>query len=265
MHSSWSDVWQQVNAADETNGERWSTVSDFPSRMAQAFYTYHIKPLLPPLPSSPSLPPLQCFDPFLPLPDTGEHGSLAPSILDIGCGQLSNARYFSQKGLRVVGVDKSPLHPTGPLPPIVGPLGSVTFYVADACELPFSDAAFDFVFSDGVLYYGDIDFFLAALTEADRVLRIGGTLRFNVKSSNDMHFFSESRELIEPVDIRQVIARKGWEAGLPILGFGESALRELLVSQFPRWELKIGMEYFHYTSTDASNLHCFLVVTAVKT
>lgn len=254
MPSSWDDVWQQVNASNETEGERWSTVSDFPSRMAQAFYTYHIKP-------STSLEPYNS--------STVMHSSdsvpLAPSMIDIGCGQLSNARYFSQQGLRVVGVDTSPLHPLGPLPPMVGGRRSLFFYVADARQLPFPDATFDFAFSDGVFYYGDIQFFLNALAEANRILRIGGTLRFNVKSLDDMHFFSDQlKEPAEPLGIRQVISKRGWEFGLPILGFSAPALREVLFSNFANLDFTIGKECFHYTSLDALDLHSFLVVTATK-
>ena len=99
-------------------------------------------------------------------------------VLDVGCGSgldsLVAARLVGSSG-RVVGVDLSPemLEPARRAaamwtPPIVG------FQEADAERLPFEDAAFDVVISNGALnLVPDKD---AAFREIARVLRPGGVL-----------------------------------------------------------------------------------------
>ncbi len=99
-------------------------------------------------------------------------------ILEVGCGSAPCARYLADAGATVVAFDLS-----------AGMLGyaqaaanrtgvTVPLVLADVCELPFADAAFDVAFSA----FGAIPFVAdsaAAMREVARVLRPGGRWVFS--------------------------------------------------------------------------------------
>ncbi|MGS0688742.1 class I SAM-dependent methyltransferase [Nakamurella sp. GG22] len=99
-------------------------------------------------------------------------------ILEVGCGSAPCARYLADAGATVVAFDLS-----------AGMLGyaqaaadrtgvTVPLVLADVCELPFVDAAFDIAFSA----FGAIPFVAdsaAAMREVARVLRPGGRWVFS--------------------------------------------------------------------------------------
>ncbi len=99
-------------------------------------------------------------------------------VLDVGCGAGLDA--FVAAGLvgpsgRVVGVELTQEMLDTPRAALgTRPMPQLTFEDADAAALPFADASFDVVVSNGVLnLVPDKD---AAFREIRRVLRPGGTL-----------------------------------------------------------------------------------------
>jgi ubiquinone/menaquinone biosynthesis C-methylase UbiE len=89
--------------------------------------------------------------------------------LDLGCGDGRDAQWFAERARETVGLDivESPrwkqIHQTG-----------LTFRVADAQALPFSDAEFDLVFLKDVLHHAADP--TRVLREAARVCAAGGSI-----------------------------------------------------------------------------------------
>jgi len=71
------------------------------------------------------------------------------TLLDVGCGTGHWSAFFVDMGYRVTGVDIAPKMIEVALSAAPG----CTFQVADACELPFSDGAFDIVASMATLEF----------------------------------------------------------------------------------------------------------------
>lgn len=95
-------------------------------------------------------------------------------VLEIGCGSGVHTRLLAAAGANVTAVDLTPtaVELTTQRLTLAGLLADVR--EADAESLPFEDAAFDFVWSWGVIHHSsDAD---RALTEIARVLRPGGRL-----------------------------------------------------------------------------------------
>jgi ubiquinone/menaquinone biosynthesis C-methylase UbiE len=114
--------------------------------------------------------------------DLAAHLAVEPggSILETACGTgvaTEHLRRATGPGVEIVATDLSE--------PMLehararrGHLDGVRFEQADAAALPFGDASFDAVVQQfGLMFVPDK---LAALSEARRVLRPGGTLAFNV-------------------------------------------------------------------------------------
>lgn len=99
--------------------------------------------------------------------------------LDIGCGEGVDVRALARRGARMAGVDVAPTFiEHARAAERDDPVGA-TFEVASATDLPFEDAAFDFVFSNMCFHaVGDLD---AALAEARRVLVPDGFLLFSIR------------------------------------------------------------------------------------
>jgi ubiquinone/menaquinone biosynthesis C-methylase UbiE len=94
-------------------------------------------------------------------------------VLEIGCGTGCDLLQFAKHGARAVGVDITPEH-LRLARERVGELARVLS--ADARNLPFPDARFDYVYSHGVLHH--LDDPATVVKEMLRVLRPSG--RFNV-------------------------------------------------------------------------------------
>jgi len=98
--------------------------------------------------------------------------------LDIGCGEGANARKLAQLGAQMTAVDVAPTFIRhAQAAEDAEPLG-IRYAVADAQELPFADASFDF----GVAFMSLMDMPDAArvLRQAARVLRPGGFFQFSI-------------------------------------------------------------------------------------
>jgi SAM-dependent methyltransferase len=98
--------------------------------------------------------------------------------LDIGCGEGSNTRELVRLGARMYAIDVAPTFIRYALEAErTEPLG-IAYVVADATDLPFASASFDF--ATAFMSMMDMANHGAALCEATRVLRPGGFLQFSI-------------------------------------------------------------------------------------
>ncbi|MEW6356947.1 MAG: methyltransferase domain-containing protein [Planctomycetota bacterium] len=107
------------------------------------------------------------------LPDvSGLHG------LDIGCGEGHNTRLLAQRGAKMAAIDIAETFIAfAKQKEAEAPLG-IDYRVASAVELPFPDASFDF--ATGFMSFMDIPEYDKVISEAHRVLRVGGFLQFSI-------------------------------------------------------------------------------------
>src|SRR5438045_6343084 len=105
-------------------------------------------------------------------------------LLEVGCGMGTDLLQFARGGAICTGIDLTPrsvevssLH-----------FGlydlRADFVLGDGERLPFGDASFDVVYSNGVLHHTPDT--ARALQEAQRVLRPGGALYFSVYNKNSI-------------------------------------------------------------------------------
>ena len=109
--------------------------------------------------------------------------AILPSIrglygLDIGCGEGSNTRKLAERGARMQAIDVAPTfirhaRQTEEMHPL-----DIAYCVADAQDLPFADASFDF--ATAFMSLMDVPESDRALREAHRVLRRNGFLQFSI-------------------------------------------------------------------------------------
>ena len=107
-------------------------------------------------------------------------------VLEVGCGLGTEGVNFARAGARYVGIDLSEVSVewTRKRFALEGLRGA--FRVADAEALPFEDAAFDLVYSHGVLHHtADI---AKAVDEAYRVLKPRGTAIVMVYHRNSYNY-----------------------------------------------------------------------------
>lgn len=114
-------------------------------------------------------------------------GATGLDVLDVGCGQGIDLCQYALHGANAVGVDLTPRH-VELARKHAAELGVVaTVLVGDAERLPFEDATFDRVSSNGVLHHTpDMP---AALSEIHRVLRQRGRATILVYNRNSSHFW----------------------------------------------------------------------------
>ena len=98
--------------------------------------------------------------------------------LDIGCGEGSNTRELVRLGARMLAIDVAPTFTRYARDAErAEPLG-ISYLVADATDLPFVSASFDF--ATAFMSMMDMANHGAALREAARILRPGGFLQFSL-------------------------------------------------------------------------------------
>jgi SAM-dependent methyltransferase len=100
------------------------------------------------------------------------------SGLDIGCGEGSNTRALGRLGARMLAIDVAPTFVTYAREAESAERLGIGYLVADATELPFAAASFDF--ATAFMSMMDMADHAAALREASRVLRPGGFLQFSI-------------------------------------------------------------------------------------
>lgn len=109
-------------------------------------------------------------------PDTGSdflsHLKSGALILDLGCGPGRNAKIFTDKGYKCIGVDLSPkmIEFAKEYAP------KADFEIMDVCELDFEDNKFDGIWANAIFLHVTRDKIQQALNECFRVLKPGGTM-----------------------------------------------------------------------------------------
>jgi ubiquinone/menaquinone biosynthesis C-methylase UbiE len=111
-------------------------------------------------------------------------------ILDVGCGQGIDVCEFGLAGARATGIDLTPRHVELARAHIREAGIDARVIQGDAEQLPFADASFDRVSSNGVLHHTpDIE---AALREMQRVLRPGRRATIILYNRNSWHYWLET-------------------------------------------------------------------------
>ncbi len=134
-------------------------------------------------------------------------------VLDVGNGQGIDLYHYASAGARATGIDLTPRHCELARAHLAA-MGLDTEVVdGDAERLPFADASFDRVSSNGVLHHTpDMP---AALREIRRVLRPGGEARIIVYNRSSLHYWVDQmlgqgiirRQLLEERSMAGVLSR----------------------------------------------------------
>lgn len=159
-------------------------------------------------------------------------------VLDVGCGQGIDLMRFAQAGATVTGLDLTPRHVELARLHLDALDLAGTVVEGDAERLPFPDASFDRVTSNGVLHHTPD--FAAALREIRRVLRPGGDARLILYHRNSIHFWGAQqlqerlkghrplsrveRSNIGAHPLIRVYSRRRLRAALTNAGFGRASL-----------------------------------------
>jgi ubiquinone/menaquinone biosynthesis C-methylase UbiE len=134
-------------------------------------------------------------------------------VLDVGCGQGIDLVEYLKGGARATGIDLTPRHVELARAHIEAMGLQATVMHGDAERLPFADASFDFVSSNGVLHHTpDMP---TALREICRVLRPGGEVCIAVYNRRSFHYWLSQvmlggilqRGLLEEGSMQGVLAR----------------------------------------------------------
>jgi SAM-dependent methyltransferase len=114
-------------------------------------------------------------------------GAAGLEVLDIGSGQGIDLARYALAGARVTGVDLTPRHVALARVHLAGMGLDAVVVEGDAEQLPFPDATFDRVSSNGVLHHTpDLP---CALWEARRVLRSGGLATVILYNRRSLHYW----------------------------------------------------------------------------
>lgn len=132
-------------------------------------------------------------------------------VLDVGCGQGIDLVQYGRAGARATGIDLTPRHVELARRHAAAAGVDATVVEGDAEHLPFADASFDRVSSNGVLHHTpDMP---AALREVARVLRPGGEARIIVYNRRSYHYWL-SQVLWNGIVMRQLFQERSMEGVL---------------------------------------------------
>jgi SAM-dependent methyltransferase len=127
-------------------------------------------------------------------------------VLDVGCGQGIDVARFARGGARATGIDLTPRHVELATAHLAAMELEATILRGDAEALPFEDASFDLVSSNGVLHH--TPGFELALREIHRVLRPGGEAQIVVYNRSSLHYWF-NQVLFSGVIQRGLIEERG--------------------------------------------------------
>lgn len=150
----------------------------------------------------------------------GYAGTSGLRVLDVGCGQGIDLVRYARSGAIATGIDLTPRHVEIATAHLAAAGVGGTVVQGDAERLPFEDASFDRVSSNGVLHHTPgIE---AALREANRVLRPGGEARIVLYNRSSLHYWVN--QFIYAGLIRGGLRREGSMAGVLSAGVEVSSI-----------------------------------------
>jgi ubiquinone/menaquinone biosynthesis C-methylase UbiE len=130
-------------------------------------------------------------------------GAVGLDVLDVGCGQGIDLCEYALCDADVTGIDLTPRHVELAQNHLAELLLAGTVLLGDAERLPFGDATFDRVSSNGVLHHTpDMP---AALAEMHRVLRPGGRTTVIVYNRDSSHFW------VQQILVNGILRRGLWK------------------------------------------------------
>jgi ubiquinone/menaquinone biosynthesis C-methylase UbiE len=138
-------------------------------------------------------------------------GAYGLDVLDVGCGQGIDLVNYARAGARATGLDLTPRHVELARAHLTALGHDGTVAHGDAEAMPFADASFDRVSTNGVLHHTpSMD---RALAEIARVLRPGGRATVIVYNRHSLHYWVE-QVLHEGVMRRKLLQERSMEAVL---------------------------------------------------
>jgi ubiquinone/menaquinone biosynthesis C-methylase UbiE len=147
-------------------------------------------------------------------------GARGLAVLDVGCGQGIDVANYALSGARATGVDLTPRHVELARRHVAAMGLEATIAQGDAESLPFRDASFDRVSSNGVLHHTpDMP---AALAEIKRVLNTGGEARIIVYNRFSLHYWIE--QVLHEGLMRRKLLREGSMEGVLSSGVERSSV-----------------------------------------
>lgn len=101
----------------------------------------------------------------------------SPELLVAGCGHGRHVRVGIELGYDVTGIDANQrMIAAAEEASLDAPGSKPSLQVADVCDLPFEDGAFDAIICIAVLHHLPFELSLRAMEELVRVLRVGGEM-----------------------------------------------------------------------------------------
>jgi ubiquinone/menaquinone biosynthesis C-methylase UbiE len=132
-------------------------------------------------------------------------GARGLRVLDVGCGQGIDLANYALNGADATGVDLTPRHVSLARRHLEEMGLRAEVREGDAEDLPFEDASFDRVSSNGVLHHTpDME---AALREIRRVLRVGGEATVIVYNRRSFHYWLH-QVLYEGIFLRKLFRER---------------------------------------------------------
>jgi len=159
-------------------------------------------------------------------------GTSGMRILDVGCGQGIDLVRYALAGAVATGIDLTPRHTEIAQSHLDAAGLDGTVVQGDAESLPFDDASFERVSSNGVLHHTPgIE---RALREANRVLRPGGEARIILYNKSSLHYWIN--QFLYAGLIKGGLRREGSMAGVLSAGVEVSSIgaRPLVKVYTPR-------------------------------
>lgn len=154
-------------------------------------------------------------------------------ILEIGPGNGSAAKYLSEKGARVTGIDIS----VKMMEQAMARAPKASFFQMDMRKIVFPSRTFDGVWADGCVYHVTKDDVVKVFRGVRRVMKTGGILFFNFKvgtgevlDANPKSFGGASRfyAYYSRREMTEIVEGAGF-ALLSIAGYPEKVLGEEIV------------------------------------
>jgi ubiquinone/menaquinone biosynthesis C-methylase UbiE len=132
-------------------------------------------------------------------------------VLDVGNGQGIDLFHYASSGAHATGIDLTPRHCELARAHLAAMGVEAEVVNGDAERLPFEDASFDRVSSNGVLHHTpDMP---AALREIRRVLRPGGEARIVVYNRSSLHYWL-NQVLLQGIIRGQLLEERSMEGVL---------------------------------------------------